>query len=525
MRGAVVYARYSSERQNDQSIEGQLDICQRYAAENGLTIIDTYIDRAMTGTNDQRPAFQQMLADCAKPVPWDIVLVYAIDRFGRNSIEIALNKQKLKKNNKTLISATQRTSENIDGSKNLDGILLENMYIGLAEYYSAELSQKVKRGIHENRKKGLYCGGALLFGYRAVDRKIVVHEDEAKIVRLIFDQYAHGKDAKTILRELTAQGVKHRSKPFAVNTFYDMLHNPKYIGIAHLSDGVYDNIYPPIVPKPLFDEVQAILAKNKLGAKSRDTDYLLKRKCICGYCGKHIHAETGTARDGSVRHYYKCEGRKKYHICQKSVIKQDDLEQLVIQTTHNILNSQENIDTIADAVMQIHEKRMHDKSLLNILYAERDDAQRIIDNIMNAIEQGILTPTTKTRMEQAEEKLSEIKEKILIEQYNLQNQLKREQVVEFLQHTILQSPQLMIHTLIKKIVLYDDKIEIYYNYTDPIKPGGSSSEDSHRLFFIIDGSNLLHPAAPYQNNTNQDDESRFVLFFARDFFGIILRLK
>lgn len=115
-----------------------------------------------------------------------------------------------------------------------------------------------------------------------------------------------------------------------------MLHNPKYIGIAHLSDGVYDNIYPPIVPKPLFDEVQAILAKNKLGAKSRDTDYLLKRKCICGYCGKHIHAETGTARDGSVRHYYKCEGRKKYHICQKSVIKQADLEQLVIQTTHSI---------------------------------------------------------------------------------------------------------------------------------------------------------------------------------------------
>ena len=502
MRGAVVYARYSSERQNDQSIEGQLDICQRYAAENGLTIIDTYIDRAMTGTNDQRPAFQQMLADCAKPVPWDIVLVYAIDRFGRNSIEIALNKQKLKKNNKTLISATQRTSENIDGSKNLDGILLENMYIGLAEYYSAELSQKVKRGIHENRKKGLYCGGALLFGYRAVDRKIVVHEDEAKIVRLIFDQYAHGKDAKTILRELTAQGVKHRSKPFAVNTFYDMLHNPKYIGIAHLSDGVYDNIYPPIVPKPLFDEVQAILAKNKLGAKSRDTDYLLKRKCICGYCGKHIHAETGTARDGSVRHYYKCEGRKKYHICQKSVIKQADLEQLVIQTTHSILDSPENIDTIADAVMQIHEKRMHDKSLLNILYAERDDAQRIIDNIMNAIEQGILTPTTKTRMEQAEEKLSEIKEKILIEQYNLQNQLKREQVVEFLQHTILQSPQLMIHTLIKKIVLYDDKIKIYYNYTDPINPDGSSPEDSHRLFFIIDGSNLLHPAAPHKKNTH-----------------------
>ena len=138
MKLAVVYARYSSEKQNDQSIEGQLDVCQKYADQNGLEIVDTYIDRAMSGTNDNRPAFQQMLADCAKPVPWDIILVYAIDRFGRNSIEIAVNKQKIKKSHKTLISATQRTSENIDGTKNLDGILLENMYIGLAEYYSAE---------------------------------------------------------------------------------------------------------------------------------------------------------------------------------------------------------------------------------------------------------------------------------------------------------------------------------------------------------------------------------------------------
>ena len=184
-------------------------------------------------------------------------------------------------------------------------------------------------------------------------------------------------------------------------------------------------------------------------------------------------------------------------------MKQEDLEKLVIQTTHKILCTKENIDTIADAVMKIHKKRMHDKSLLNILYSERDEAQRIIDNIMNAIEQGILTPTTKRRMEQAEEKLEKIKEKILIEQYNLQNQLKREEVVEYLTHTIQQSPQLMIHTLIKKIILYDDKIEIYYNYIDPIKPGGSSPNDDHRLFFIIDGSNLLHPAAPDRNSLNR----------------------
>ena len=128
MKGAVIYARYSCEKQNDQSIESQLRVCRDFAEKNGLTIIDTYADRATTGTNDNRAEFQRMLSDAEKPVLWDIVLVYAIDRFGRNSIEIALNKQKLKKNHKTLISATQRTSENIDGTKNLDGILLENVY-------------------------------------------------------------------------------------------------------------------------------------------------------------------------------------------------------------------------------------------------------------------------------------------------------------------------------------------------------------------------------------------------------------
>lgn len=137
MKTAAIYARYSSNSQTEQSIEGQLDVYNKYAKDNDLQVVATYIDRAMTGTNDNRPDFQRMLKDSEKS-SWDAVLVYALDRFGRNAVEVAVNKQKLKKTGKILVSATQRTSDNLDGTKNLDGIILENVYIGIAEYYSVE---------------------------------------------------------------------------------------------------------------------------------------------------------------------------------------------------------------------------------------------------------------------------------------------------------------------------------------------------------------------------------------------------
>ena len=192
MKNAIIYARYSSERQTEQSIEGQLRICNEYAERNGLRIVETYIDRATTGTNDNRPAFQKMLKDSDGNASWEIVLVYAIDRFGRNAIEVAVNKQRLKKNHKTLISATQRTSDNIDGSRNLDGILLENVYIGLAEYYSAELSQKASRSLQENRNKGLFTGGRIPYGYNIVDKKVIVNDEQASVVLEMFNMYANG---------------------------------------------------------------------------------------------------------------------------------------------------------------------------------------------------------------------------------------------------------------------------------------------------------------------------------------------
>ena len=517
MKGAVIYARYSSERQNEQSIEGQLRICNQYAEANGLTILDTYIDRAMTGTNDHRPAFQQMLLDSEKPVPWDIVLVYAIDRFGRNSIEIAVNKQRLKKNHKTLISATQRTSENIDGSKNLDGILLENVYIGLAEYYSAELSQKIKRGLHENRSKGLFPGGRIAYGYRVENKRVLIDEERAKIVLYVFQQYAQGVIAKDIIADLTEKGVTYHGKPFALNTLYGMLRLRKYIGICNCAGTDYDNIYPPIVPTALFEEVGRILEKNKIGSKSREVEFLLKGKLICGYCGKSLQGDSGTSKNGTVKYYYKCMGRKKMNICEKDIMPKEKLEQAILDATMQVFGTPDGISAIADEIIKIHEKRMHDRSVLTILTNERDAIKKSLANIMKAIEQGILNATTKSRMDELEAQLSEVEDKIVVEQYKAQNQLKKEEVVEYLTHTIKQQPKLLIKNLIQKIVLYDDRFEIYYNYLNYMPPAEDDPDKTIRELSLSGCSDTSPLCPPSQNNPN--------LLVTTDWFGFVLWQK
>ena len=179
MKSAVIYARYSCDAQTEQSIEGQLRVCHEYAERNGIVIVDTYIDRAMTGTNDNRPDFQRMIKDSNKK-QWDYVLVYKLDRFSRNKYESIKYKHTLSKNNVKVVSAM----ENIPDTP--EGIILESLLEGMNQYYSAELSQKVKRGMKETRLKGLYQGGTLPYGYKLDGRKVVIDEENTTEVDITF---------------------------------------------------------------------------------------------------------------------------------------------------------------------------------------------------------------------------------------------------------------------------------------------------------------------------------------------------
>ncbi|MBR6754777.1 MAG: recombinase family protein, partial [Clostridia bacterium] len=408
MKTAVIYARYSSDNQTEQSIEGQLRVCEEYARSHDILILDTYIDRAMTGTNDNRADFQRMIKDSAKG-EWNYVLVYKLDRFSRDKYDTAVHKKTLKDNGVKLISATEHIPDTPEG------IIFESMLEGYAEYYSAELSQKVRRGMNETRQKGNYTGGPLIYGYRVENKKIVIDEDKAEIVRYIYKQYSLDVTVENIIADLTAKGVYNKGKPFARNTVYLMLKNEKYSGIYRYGDEIFDNIYPQIVAQEIFEKVKEKMLANQHGKRSTEVVYLLRNKLVCGYCGKSINAECGTSRSGKVKRYYKCLGRKHNNGCKKATVPKDTLEHLIVTAIVDELSKAKVLDGIVKGLLKEQERRIAQNSILNLLLKEKKQVDTAIENIVTAIEQGVIAIATAKRLKDLEAKQAELERKILVE--------------------------------------------------------------------------------------------------------------
>ena len=218
---AVIYARFSSYSQTEQSIEGQLRVCKEFAEKNKYNIIDTYIDRAMTGTNDNRPSFLQMIND-SKNNTFNFIIVYKLDRFSRNTYDSIFYKHQLEKNNVKVISATENISDSMEGK------LIERILETMAEMYSVDLSQKVKRGIRESLIKNNFIGGIPPLGYKVENKKLIIDKDKVQIVKYIFNEYAKGTPKTKIIEELNNKGFKnYKNKIYTKNSNQNMLNNNK----------------------------------------------------------------------------------------------------------------------------------------------------------------------------------------------------------------------------------------------------------------------------------------------------------
>lgn len=471
MKKAVVYARFSSHKQGEQSIEGQLAAAYKYASENGYKIIHEYIDRAMTGRNDNREQFQQMLKDTAKK-QFDTILIWKIDRFGRNREEIAFNKYRCKKNGVKVAYV----AESIPDSP--EGVILESVLEGMAEYYSLQLAQNVRRGQRASAEKCRYVGGYIPLGFD-IDpntKKYIIYEKHAPTVKLAFSICAEGHTVSEVARELNRRGLRtRRDKAFTPDSLYSLLKNEKYTGVYTYKDEVrVENGIPAIIDKELFYKVQKMLLKNKrspVHSIHRD-DYLLTDKLFCGKCGSKMVGESGVGKKGKKYNYYTCVKRKKKHACGKKPVSRDALEAEVLSAIRKILFNDDLINYIADAVWAYYLKDQKDDDLKNSLETKLAEIQKSTDNILKAIEAGIFNDTTKKRMDELEAQRSEIESELAGIQLQQTVKITRDYVFFYLTElrkgdfNDLKFQQHLIDVFVNAIFLYDDgRAILTFNYS------------------------------------------------------------
>lgn len=463
---AVIYARYSTEGQREESIEGQLRECTQYCDKNGITIVRHYIDRAFSAKTDNRPEFLQMIKDSAKGL-FDMVIVWKLDRFSRNRYDSAHYKATLKRNGVKVVSATENIAEGPEG------IILESLLEGMAEYYSAELAVKVIRGHMENALKCKYNGGTPTYGYTIDEEKhYQINPLTAPVVLDIFKMYDDGMIMKEIRDRLNELGAKtNKGGDIDLNFVSGVLHNRRYMGEYKYRDIVIPDGIPAIVPKDLFDRVQERMEKNKKAPAQRkaEDDYLLTTKLFCGTCGAFMVGEIGTSKYKSRKYrYYRCANTKRKKTCnaKHKSIRKDRLEDVVIGHIKKMLMDDEFVNYLATKAFELHEK---ESSELPLLRKQLEETEKGIENMLNAIQAGILNDSTKKRLDDLEGLKSELEANIIKEEIRKPT-YTFEQIHFYIMSfrdvdtDTLKGRKTLVDHFVNSIVVYDDKILINLNY-------------------------------------------------------------
>ncbi|MDR3314225.1 MAG: recombinase family protein [Oscillospiraceae bacterium] len=496
---AYIYGRYSDHRQNDASIEQQFREIRDYCASHDLQIVGEYADRAVSGKTDARPEFQRMIRDCAKGKV-GYVVCWKVDRFARNRYDSAMYKARLKKCGVRVVYAKESIP---DGP---EGILLESVLEGSAEYYSANLSQNIRRGMTENALQCKVNNGSLPLGYcKGVDGKYAIEPAAAALVRDIFQMYTSGMKISEITADLNGRGQRtaHGAK-FNKNSLRTLLRNERYIGVYQYGEIRIEDGIPPIISKEVFLLAQETIRKNAKAPASSwsDVDYLLTGKLFCGLCGSSMTGVSGTSHTGAKHNYYACSAQKRQKSCAKKAVRKDFIEELVARETALLVLTDSMIAKIAQAAVDL-QKQEQGNSPIPRLQRQLADVLKKLNNVASAISQGIVTATTKQMLLDFEAQKAELESAIESERVELTG-ITREQLIFWLEKFRggdCKSPKYqeqIIEAFVSAVYLFDDKIRIVYQYS-------KDEKDTVDLAFIEsldgggDGFALAVPASTTRN--------------------------
>ena len=488
----VIYARYSEgPKQTDQSIEGQVNDCMAFAQRNGIDVIEVYADRHISGKSVVgRYEFQRMLQD-AQLHKFDCVIVWKIDRFGRDRQDIAVSKMQLKKAGVKLMYAEESVPEGPEG------IILESVLEGIAEYYSADLRQKVIRGRRETLKKGLFCGGSLPIGYMVdSERHIVPDPATAPHVREVFRMYAAGSQIKDCVWYLQDKKVKGQRGPdMSKSTVGAMLRNKRYLGIFDVS-GV------ELRAEPLIDEETFLLCADRFpggpqknAAGKADVDYLLSCKIYCGKCGRMLTGESGKGRS-RVYYYYKCPAKKRNAECDLAPVKKEWMEELVLKATVEDMLTEDTISMLTDEILRVQDRDLADDPV-KVIQSALDSCRKKQANILHAIEEtgarGLATRLAKLEEEEAELSLELKKAQVC------RPRLSREDISLWL-HSFRNGDlsdddfkKRLLETFVARVELLTDRAVIFYHISE-------KSKQKRTVSFGSDTARLLEESGLYPNH-------------------------
>lgn len=371
---AAIYARFSSSKQREASIEDQLRVCRGWCASHGYSVVAEYCDHARSGRSDDRPEFQRMVANAGES---EVVVVYMMDRFSRDRYDAPIYKKRLRDAGTRVVSATEAMP---DGP---EAMIIESVYEAMAAMESAHTAQRTRRGMEGNALRCMH-NGVTVFGYGfGEDGRYVVDEGQAEVVREVFARRAAGEAIGSIAADLARRGYRtHHGNPASYSMVRNMLGNEKYVGTYSWGGTRVEGGMPAIVTREEF-EMAGRARSGKVRADEEWGDFAFAGRGVCLGCGMNLVGVSGRGRHNVKYSYYRCSKR-----CGCRPVRADWLENAVADELRAMLGDEERAREVARAVGgAITDKRA--EVMLKEAQRALSDAQRGISNILKAVEDGM----------------------------------------------------------------------------------------------------------------------------------------
>ena len=332
---------------------------------------------------------------------------------------------------------------------------------------------KISRGMTENTLKCKFNGGTITYGYY-IDENKHFRPDPVKalIVADIFNRFASGESTTSIAASLSEQGIKTgQGKEMSYEYIAKMLKNRRYLGEYRFKDTLVENAFIPLTTPEIFEKCQRRIEQNQrrpASFKPVQDKYLLTGKIFCGHCGSTMSGTSATSKTGKTHRYYECHAVKKLKTCDKKRVSKDFIETAVVDLALRLLNDMPILNYIVDNCFEL---QLNASAALPALESQLKKIQTEIDNVMNAIKQGIITPSTKSTLEALESEKETLE--ISIAKERIERPVISKEQIKFrlcqyadIDLDNMERKQGLINFFLNSVYVYDDKMVISFNYKD-----------------------------------------------------------